>query len=169
MDKEKKMEYTNGEITIVWQPNLCAHSGNCVKSLPEVYKPKERPWVQIENTKTSAIIKQMLTCPSGALSYYLNNDHFKDNTKDKRYEYDTPEGIAVLEYILVKDKIYLTHTEVPKVLNGKGIGSKLVRAALEDIKSRSLTLIPLCPFVALYLQRNPQYKTLVLPNITIGD
>ena len=44
----KKIEYTNGELTIVWQPELCQHAGICVKMLPNVYHPKERPWVQIE-------------------------------------------------------------------------------------------------------------------------
>ena len=46
---EKKIEYTNGELTIIWKPELCQHAGICVKMLPNVYHPKERPWVQIEN------------------------------------------------------------------------------------------------------------------------
>ena len=41
----KKIEYTNGELTIIWQPELCQHAGICVKTLPCVYKPKERPWI----------------------------------------------------------------------------------------------------------------------------
>ena len=48
----KKVEYTNGELTIVWQPEMCQHAGICVKMLPNVYHPKERPWVQIENATT---------------------------------------------------------------------------------------------------------------------
>ena len=46
---DKKIEYTNGELTIIWQPGLCQHSGICVKTLPKVYNPQERPWVKIEN------------------------------------------------------------------------------------------------------------------------
>ena len=49
----KKVEYTNGELTIVWQPEMCQHAGICVKMLPNVYHPKERPWVQIENATMS--------------------------------------------------------------------------------------------------------------------
>ena len=41
-------EYTNGEITIVWKPDLCTHSCICVNTLPKVYKPSERPWIQKE-------------------------------------------------------------------------------------------------------------------------
>ena len=52
----KKIEYTNGELTIIWQPELCQHAGICVKTLPDVYKPKERPWIQIENATTAELI-----------------------------------------------------------------------------------------------------------------
>ena len=67
----KKVEYTNGELTIIWQPEMCQHAGICVKMLP-----KERPWVQIENATTEELIAQISKCPSGALSYRLNK---KDN------------------------------------------------------------------------------------------
>lgn len=68
----KKIEYSNGELTIIWQPDLCQHSGICVKTLPQVYNPKERPWVKIENVTTDELIAQINKCPSGALSYRLN-------------------------------------------------------------------------------------------------
>ena len=41
----KQIEYSNGELTIVWQPELCRHAGICVKTLPNVYHPQERPWI----------------------------------------------------------------------------------------------------------------------------
>lgn len=54
MESEKKrIEYTNGEIVVVWQPHLCIHSGICVHMLPEVYNPRERPWVKLENAATT--------------------------------------------------------------------------------------------------------------------
>lgn len=67
--KKKRIEYTNGEIVVVWQPHLCIHAGVCVKMLPEVYRPSERPWVKLENSTTDKIIAQVEKCPSGALSY----------------------------------------------------------------------------------------------------
>lgn len=67
-----KKEYTNGEMTIIWQPDICIHSGICVQMLPQVYNPKERPWVNIENATTDELIAQINKCPSGALSYRLN-------------------------------------------------------------------------------------------------
>lgn len=61
-------EYTNGEITIVWQQQKCIHAGVCVKTLPHVYNPKERPWIKIENASSAELVKQVSNCPSGALS-----------------------------------------------------------------------------------------------------
>lgn len=45
-------EYSNGELTVIWKPDLCIHSGVCWQTLPNVYKPKERPWVHPENATT---------------------------------------------------------------------------------------------------------------------
>ena len=90
-----------------------------------------------------------------------------DNEEKRRYEFRVGDLIAFSEYIRAKDKIYLTHTEVPNELAGKGIGTKLIGAVLEDIKRKDLTLVPLCPFVALFLQRNPEWKSLVMKGIKI--
>lgn len=65
-------EYSNGEITIVWQAEKCIHSGVCVRKLPQVYNPAERPWIKPENATTEALKNQIKACPSGALSYYEN-------------------------------------------------------------------------------------------------
>lgn len=67
----KQIEYSNGELSIVWQPELCRHAGICVKTLPNVYHPKERPWIKMENATTEELIAQIKMCPSGALSYKL--------------------------------------------------------------------------------------------------
>ena len=61
-------EYTNGEITIKWQPDACIHSGMCIKGLPKVFDLKERPWVNMEGASSEAIVKAVRGCPSKALS-----------------------------------------------------------------------------------------------------
>ena len=66
-------EYHTGEITILWKPKTCIHAGVCVKMLPKVYKPKERPWIKAENATAEELKNQMDKCPSGALSYKLNS------------------------------------------------------------------------------------------------
>jgi len=69
---DKKQKYSNGGVTIIWQPHLCRHSRICVKTLPEVYKPNERPWTNPYNATTKQLIDQVNHCPSGALSYEMN-------------------------------------------------------------------------------------------------
>ncbi len=63
-----RKEYSNGEITIIWQPPKCIHSGICIKMLPKVYNVFLRPWVKPENASTAELIDQVAHCPSGALS-----------------------------------------------------------------------------------------------------
>lgn len=67
MEQKKERYYSNDDITIIWKPELCQHAGICVKMLPKVYNPKERPWIKIENASTEEIIKQVTACPSKAL------------------------------------------------------------------------------------------------------
>jgi len=64
----KSHEYSNNEITIIWKPELCQHAGICVKLLPNVYNPNDRPWIKPENASEEAIRYQVSQCPSGALS-----------------------------------------------------------------------------------------------------
>lgn len=65
--------YTNGEITVVWKPDICIHSKLCWHGLPEVFDPKARPWINAEGASTEKIAAQVDKCPSGALSYFYND------------------------------------------------------------------------------------------------
>ncbi len=67
-------EYTNGDLTVVWMPKKCIHSAVCVKMLPQVYNPKDRPWIKVENATTQELINQIEQCPSEALSYKINTE-----------------------------------------------------------------------------------------------
>ena len=93
---------------------------------------------------------------------------FSNNPTKKRYELQLKDKTAYLEYILAKGNIYLTHTEVPRALEGRGIGSSMILKCLEDIKARELTLVPLCPFVAGYLKKHSEWRELVLKGINIA-
>ncbi|OYU96483.1 MAG: (4Fe-4S)-binding protein [Bacteroidetes bacterium B1(2017)] len=69
MDKNNLVkEYTNGEVTVVWQNGKCTHSANCVKNLSKVFQPKEQPWIKLENASNEEILATVAKCPSGALS-----------------------------------------------------------------------------------------------------
>ena len=66
-------EYTNGEITVTWEPTKCIHSGRCVHGLPQVFDVHARPWVNIEGATSEQIEAQIAKCPSGALGCYRNS------------------------------------------------------------------------------------------------
>ncbi|MDX2189766.1 MAG: (4Fe-4S)-binding protein [Bacteroidota bacterium] len=74
-------KYTNGEVTVVWKPGICIHSAICFKGLPEVFDPRQRPWVKMEGAETKAIVEQIKKCPSGALSYFMNNESNMESAK----------------------------------------------------------------------------------------
>ena len=98
-------------------------------------------------------------------------EHYKliDNVALHQYEFRIGDLIPRIEYIKTKNgEIYLTHTEVPSALEGKGVGSSLVRLALEDIERQQLRLVPLCPFVAGYVQKHPEWKRLVMEGVNIA-
>lgn len=65
---EVRKTYSNGDITVVWQPALCMHSRKCFEGLPAVFDPARRPWIAIQAAPTATIVAQVEACPSGALS-----------------------------------------------------------------------------------------------------
>lgn len=62
-------EYKGKDIAIIWKPELCQHSTICWRTLPQVYNPKERPWIKPLNATTDELVTQINACPSGALTY----------------------------------------------------------------------------------------------------
>ncbi|PZX55797.1 (4Fe-4S)-binding protein [Algoriphagus chordae] len=64
-------EYSNGEVTITWEPHKCIHSKNCIAGLATVFNFESRPWVNADGASTEAIVKQIDKCPSAALGYYF--------------------------------------------------------------------------------------------------
>ncbi|MBQ4821487.1 GNAT family N-acetyltransferase [Aquimarina sp. MMG016] len=75
----------------------------------------------------------------------------------KRFELHVENEIVFIEYILAKgDTIYLTHTEVPQLLEGQGLGTTIIKKTLHYIKEKGYRLVPLCPFVAAYLKKHPE-------------
>jgi uncharacterized Fe-S cluster protein YjdI len=66
--------YSNGEITVVWKPDLCVHSGICARGLADVFSPRRRPWIELTHADTATISAQVDHCPSGALSWVRVED-----------------------------------------------------------------------------------------------
>jgi len=67
---QKTFKYPNEEITVIWKPDICIHSGG----LGKVFDPKRRPWIDMNHAETQQIIDQVRKCPSGALSFIVNEE-----------------------------------------------------------------------------------------------
>jgi len=62
---EPTLRYSNGEVTVLWKPERCIHSGICVRGLNAVFDVKRKPWIDIHAATTDEIIAQVEQCPSG--------------------------------------------------------------------------------------------------------
>jgi predicted GNAT family acetyltransferase len=85
-----------------------------------------------------------------------------DNPELTRYEARVDGETA--GYILYRPRdglLTMVHAEVDSKWEGRGVGSALARGALDDVRARGLKLRPLCPFVASYIERHPEYEDLV--------
>ncbi|MGH2758279.1 MAG: GNAT family N-acetyltransferase [Actinomycetota bacterium] len=87
------------------------------------------------------------------------------NDARHRFEHDVDGHVAFLDYRLEEDRLTLVHTEVPEALGGRGLGAKLVSAALAYAKENGLTVVPQCSYVRSYLERKPEAAA----GITVAD
>ena len=67
--EEEMHEYLGEELVVQWRPNVCQHSGVCIRTLPQVYDKNARPWISPLNATTEQLRAQIDACPSGALTY----------------------------------------------------------------------------------------------------
>lgn len=88
------------------------------------------------------------------------SNNVRDNTERRRFELDAGGHIAFSEYSRDGGVLTVMHTEVPPVLNGKGIGSALVRGLLDIARAQGLKVVPKCPFVSGYIDKHPEYADL---------
>jgi predicted GNAT family acetyltransferase len=85
-----------------------------------------------------------------------------DAPESSRYEIrDGDRLLGLAAYQRRGDQVVFTHTEVDDSPEHSGLGSRLVRAALDDVRSKGLTVVPLCPFVKGWIERHPEYRDLV--------
>jgi len=88
------------------------------------------------------------------------SNNVRDNTNRRRFELDADGHIAFSNYTRTDGVLTILHTEVPKELEGRGIGSALVRGVLDIARANHLKVHAVCPFVKAYLDRHPEYADL---------
>lgn len=85
-----------------------------------------------------------------------------DNPAKHRYELDVDGVTAFSVYKREPGVITFIHTEVPDALAGKGVGSKLARGALDDVRAKGEKVIAQCPFIAAFIGKHAAYQDLLL-------
>jgi predicted GNAT family acetyltransferase len=93
----------------------------------------------------------------------MTNPDVVNNEAEQQYEAVVEGALAVAQYTRRGDEILFHHTEVPLVLRNRGVGSALVRAALDDARARGLKVRSTCWFVSAYLRSHPEYQPLLAP------
>ena len=84
-----------------------------------------------------------------------------DNRSEHRFELNIDGHIAAAYYKRAGNVITFNHTEVPAELGGKGIGSKLVKGALDQVRADGLKVVAQCPFVKGCIDKHPDYADLL--------
>ena len=87
-----------------------------------------------------------------------------NNPEKHRFETAVDGNTAIAEYNLIQGGIVFTHTEVPQALEGRGIGSALIRAGLAHARGNQLKVMPICPFFAAYMKKHAETHDLVHPS-----
>lgn len=86
------------------------------------------------------------------------------NEDQQRYELHVGPALAgVAEFRPAGPARMLTHTEIEPAFEGQGLASRLIRYALDDLRAQGLQVVPMCPFVAAFIRRHPEYVDLVQP------
>ena len=85
----------------------------------------------------------------------------RDNTERHRFELEADGHVAFANYKRVDGVLTMLHTEVPKELEGRGIGSALIRGVLDIARKAGLKVVTLCPFAKSYIERHPEFADLL--------
>ncbi len=91
----------------------------------------------------------------------VSNLEIIDNKDLNRFEARIQDELAVLEYHSSSNVLILNHTQVPQKLEGQGVGSSLIKFVLDEARVNHYSIVPMCPFVAVYIRRHPEYRDLV--------
>jgi len=88
----------------------------------------------------------------------------RHNDVAHRFEADVPGGLVRADYDLSGDVMRMVHTEVPHAQQGRGYAAQVVRAALDHARAHGLRVLPMCSYVRAYMQRHPEYQSLLPPD-----
>jgi len=93
----------------------------------------------------------------------MNKENLKinDNKGKNRFEIDLDGDTAFIDYSEQNGVVAMTHTIVPPAFEGKGVGSQLVKGALDAVRADGKKVNPVCPFIAKYIEKHSEYQNLI--------
>lgn len=95
----------------------------------------------------------------------MSETNIKNNTHQHRFELETDGKLSIVEYQQIDEQtLALTHTEVDPSLEGHGVGSKLVEGVFRYVEQYNQKIVPLCPFISVYLKRHPDWNRVLSTN-----
>lgn len=164
-------DYSTEDLTVHWNASICQHSGVCAGTLPEVFRPSERPWIDPDAASAPQLAAMIDTCPSGALSYTWTSTGETEaepvveviNAPGReRYEILVDGTLAgFTHYMPHEGSLVFDHTLIKENFSGRGLASVLVRGALDDVRATGVRIVPLCEYIAGWLPKHPDYEDLV--------
>lgn len=80
----KRENYRGKRITIHDNRGICAHAGNCTEHLATVFRMNQEPWIDPDADEVESIVATIKKCPSGALSYTIDELEYRDQTREPR-------------------------------------------------------------------------------------
>ena len=93
-------EYSGEGIRVQWYASRCIHSADCIRALPRVFRPKRRPWIELEGADADAVADAVLRCPTGAL-HFVRTDGGPEEVP--------PDGVSIRA---IKNGPYLVRGEI---------------------------------------------------------
>ena len=88
-------------------------------------------------------------------------DEIRDNAALSRYEIEANGAVAFVTYRTTPRAVTLVHTEVPKALEGRGIGSALAKGVLDLLRKEGRKVVVICPFIAAYIRKHTEFETIL--------
>jgi uncharacterized protein len=96
------------------------------------------------------------------MSLFQRKQRAPEQVTSGRFEMERDGHVATLDYTIAGKVLALIHTEIPNALRGSGVGSTLVKTALDWARENQMKIDVVCPFVAGYLESHPEYSDLIL-------
>jgi uncharacterized protein len=97
------------------------------------------------------------------MEFSVDRVEVKHNEAVHRFEAEIHGLQAVVVYKIIPGRMLIQHTEVPPVLEGRGLAARLTRVALEFARSKGLQVVPACSYTASFMAKHPEYNDLLPP------